>query len=339
MPPSPHPPIPVLLLHNMDPSWTPHERETEARAIDRLVGAMRQLGHAVTSLPAPDANISVTLQQHNPDENVVFNWCENLPGVPHSESLVPDIIESLHFVYTGSSSGVLALSEDKRQVKERLVKRGIPTPEWCVCDPDVPTRWQRFPAIVKPVHEHCSLGISSDAVVMDEAQMRERIAYVRETFAQPALVEDFIDGREFHVSLWGNGHIEMLPPVEMDFSALGDVRDRLCTYDSKFTRTSTHYRKIKSVAPAPLDEAELTALEGVSRAAYTEIGCRDYARIDVRLRDGLFHVLDVNHNPDISADASMASAAKLMGYSHGEMASRLVSLAAIRHPRFRPDPV
>jgi D-alanine-D-alanine ligase len=92
--------------------------------------------------------------------------------------------------------------------------------------------WERFPAIVKPAFEHCSLGIDTNAVVLDAKELGDRVAYIRETYAQPALVEEFIDGREFHVTLWGNGHIHMLPPAEMDFSAFTDVRDRLCTFDS-----------------------------------------------------------------------------------------------------------
>ncbi len=150
----------------------------------------------------------------------------------------------------------------------------------------------------------------------------------------PALVEDFVDGREFHVSLWGNGRVEMLPPAEMDFSALNDVHDRLCSFDAKFMPGSVHYEKIRTVIPGTLREAEQTELERVCMAAYKAIGCRDYGRIDLRLRDGVFYVLDINPNPDISEDASMASAAEFAGYSHGDMARYLIKLAAKRHPVF-----
>jgi D-alanine-D-alanine ligase len=151
---------------------------------------------------------------------------------------------------------------------------------------------------------------------------------------QPAIVEDFIDGREFHVSMWGNGRVSMLPPAEMDFSAFSDVHDRLCTYDAKFIPGSVHYENINTVVPSTLKDAELAELERVCMAAYKAIGCRDYGRIDIRLRDGVFYVLDINPNPDISEDASMASAAEHAGYSHKDMATYLVKLAARRHPVF-----
>jgi D-alanine-D-alanine ligase len=146
------------------------------------------------------------------------------------------------------------------------------------------------------------------------------------------LVEDFIDGREFHVSLWGNGRIEMLPPAEMDFSGFSAVKDRLCTYDSKHCPGSRHYEGIHTLLPAPLSATELASMEEVCRRAYRAIGCRDYGRIDLRARDGAFYILDVNPNADISMDASLACAAEVAGHSYGQAGSKVVWMAAHRHP-------
>jgi len=126
----------------------------------------------------------------------------------------------------------------------------------------------------------------------------------------------------------------MLPPVEMDFSRFADVHDRLCTYDSKFTPGSRHYDGIQARVPAPLSDEESARLEDTVVRAYHALGCRDYARLDIRLRDGLFYVLDVNPNPDVSPDASVACAAEAAGYSYGALVSELVHLAAHRHPVF-----
>lgn len=226
----------------------------------------------------------------------------------------------------------LTLSWDKRRVKRLLERSGLPTPRWRVYDRAEPDGWSCFPAIVKPALEHCSVGVTSEAVVLTPDELRARIAYVLEAFGQPALVEDFVDGRELHVSLWGNGTVEMLPPAEMDFSAFADVRDRLCTYDSKFSPGSLHYDRIELRLPAPLDEGEYARLERTALATYRVLGCRDYARLDIRLRDGVPYVLDVNPNPDISADTSTALAARVAGYSYGALLSRLVGFAATRRP-------
>jgi len=299
-----------------------------------LETAMVEMGHPVTTVPIRDKELTARLENYEPTKYIVFNWCEDLPGMQRSDALVAHTLEVLNFAYTGSPPEILAFSWDKHRVKCLLNQWDIPTPRWNLFKSPQIDDWRGFPAIVKPAFEHCSFGVTTESVVLDPAQLHERITFVLDVFHQPALVEDFIDGREFHVSLWGNGSIEMLPPAEMDFSAFDDVRDRLCTYDSKFLPGSRHFEQIQLVIPAPLSEWEYRSLMETCLKAYRAIGCRDYARLDLRLREGVFYVLDVNPNPDISPDASMAYTAEIAGYSYGAMASRLVKLASQRHPWF-----
>lgn len=322
----------VLVLYNVEPSWTPQEKQEVVSLSAQLGHALSHVGHPTTLVDLPHADLPAVLDQYDPLSYVVFNWCESIPGVPHSESLVAETLESLGFTFTGASGEALALSQNKQRVKNLLEKSTIPTPAWRVYDSPHADGWDLFPAIVKPIHEHCSEGITPASVVMTEAELENRIAYILDSYRQAALVEDFIDGREFHVALWGNGNIEVLPPAEMDFSDFSDVHDRLCTYEAKFVPGSVHYEGIKTLLPAPLHEDELHALEETCRAAYRLLQCRDYGRIDLRMRDGVCFVLDVNPNADISNDASLACAAEAEGYSYGETASRIVRLAARRHP-------
>jgi D-alanine-D-alanine ligase len=324
--------VPVVLLYNLDLAWTPQEQEASIRLAGQLEQAMAAVGHPTRPLPLTHADLPSALRGYDPHSYVVFNGCESLPGIAHSEPLVARRLEALRFTFTGASAAALSLSDDKRRVKQILNQAGIPTPAWRVYHRPPREGWDCFPAIVKPVHEHSSEGITREAVVTTQRELADRIAYVLDTYRQPALVEDFIDGREFHVSLWGNGHIEMLPPAEMDFSCFGDVHDRLCTYDAKFVPGSAHYEGIQTLLPAPLSAAELRRLEQVCAISYRGTACRDYARIDVRLRDGVFYVLDVNHNADLSIDTSMVLSAELAGYSYGDLGSRIVRLAARRHP-------
>lgn len=324
--------LPVLLLYNLNPSWTAQEQEEVIAASERLGEAIAAVGHPTTLAAVTSEDLATVLAPHDPSAHIVLNWCEGLPGVPHSDSLVARELERQGFTFTGASSATLAFCEDKRRIKEALERAGLPTPVWRVYDHAQADGWSKFPAIVKLVSEHCSEGLTRESVVLNEAELGQRIAYVLDTYHQPALVEEFIDGREFHVSLWGNGHITLLPPAEMDFSLFSEVRDRLCTYEAKFIPGSPHYEGIQTLLPAPLSEEELRALEEACRAAYLALGCRDYGRIDVRYRDGVFYILDVNPNADLSADASFACAAEVAGYSYGEVGSRIVRLAARRHP-------
>ena len=327
--------LPVLLIYNVDSAWAPHERDEVVRETERLGSALEERGHPVTLVPIVEADLSAQLESFHHDDHIVFNWCECLPGISHSEAHVAAMLESLDFVFTGADSEALALSQDKPQVKALLASHTIPTPHWEVYENAKADGWECFPAIVKPAYEHCSIGITPEAVVISKNELQERLSYVLDTYRQPALVEDFIDGREFRASLWGNRSLSLLPIAEMDFSAFPDVRERLCTYDSKFDPASLHYQQIETLLPAPLRQDEYRLLCETAVAAYPVLKCRDYGRIDLRLRDGVFYVLDVNPNPDFSADASMAYAAESAGFSYGALGSLLVALAACRHPRLR----
>ncbi|RPJ00543.1 MAG: hypothetical protein EHM31_07900, partial [Candidatus Aminicenantes bacterium] len=266
---------------------------------------------------------------------IVFNWCEELPGVPHSEPEVAAVLERLGFAFTGASSRVLSLSHDKPQIKRILDANGLPTPPWAVFDTPGINGWSLFPAIVKAANEHCSIGISPDSVVMSRAELERRVGYVLSEHRQPALVEEFINGREFHVAAWGNGNVTAMPAAEMDYVGLTDIRDRLFTYDAKYVPGSRLYETIELRVPAELDPPARAELERIVLATYRATGCRDYGRIDLRLRDGVFYVIDVNPNPDINPLTSLTYAAAEIGYSYGEMGSRIVNLAAARHPVYR----
>jgi D-alanine-D-alanine ligase len=324
--------IPVVLLYNVNREWTKEEREEVIRQSNELGNALQNTGYPTFPVAIEDDDIAAHLKPFNPGKYIIFNWCEGLPGVEHSEWLVAKKLETLGYTFTGADSAALALAHDKQKVKAILDKASIPTPAWQIFDFTDVERWNIFPAIVKPQNEHCSAGITPESVVMNQTDLKNRISFILNKYSQPALVEDFIDGREFHVSVWGNENLTVLPAAEMDFSSFGNIKERLCTYDAKFIPGSQHYEEIKTLLPAPLTDDEKKAMEKVCCDAYRVTGCRDYARMDIRLRDKVFYVLDVNPNADISFDASMACAAEADGISYAQMGNLIVQMAVRRHP-------
>jgi len=277
-------------------------------------------------------HIERVLEKYNPYDTILFNLCETLPGIPQSERRVVETIENFGFTYTGNSSYVINLSYDKQKVKDILVSMGITVPSGAVLSPDESKEWNLFPAIVKPSLEHCSLTLNENSVVFDNDALREQIIRVNNELNQPALVEDFIDGREFRVSVWNNDPPEVLPLVEMSFEAFSDPRKRLCTYDSKFLPGSEHYKKIVSVVPASIDDKLLRKLEKKVLKAWKGLGCLDYARFDYRMRDDEFYLLDFNPNNDISHNTSFALAVESSNYSYSQMIKKILMMAAERHP-------
>ncbi|MEJ5362159.1 MAG: ATP-grasp domain-containing protein [Spirochaetota bacterium] len=324
--------IPVLLLHDIDPQWELHEQEAAHQSAQILINELQKEGHSVVDVQVTHHSLDTVLKSYNPNDYILFNWCEGLPGVDHSEHTVAQILEDKQFVYTGSPSDILFLCWNKAAIKKLLQIKNVPTPDGIIIESIGDIDWDKFPAIVKPAFEHCSIGITEDSVVTNRKELLDRIDYILANFNQPAIVEDFIDGREFHVTLWGNGVIHALPPAEMDFSAFDNIKDRVCTYNSKFNPGTSHYENITLKIPAQLDNTQLAILNETALKAYRALGCRDYARIDIRLKDGIFYILDINPNPDFSPDTSTVYTAEHAGISYGAFGSCLVNLAALRHP-------
>jgi D-alanine-D-alanine ligase len=325
--------LPVLLITNLDPSWPLEVIQDYEAETHLLINAMIGVGHLIRDVCIQSADLEMALVGFSPDEYLVFNWCEELPGIPRSEYQVAETLERMGFTFTGSDSSTLFLGQDKNKVKQILQMKRIPTPMWQVLTRADQINWVRFPAIVKAAFEHCSYGITRESVVQSTAELIRRVSYIFDEFHQPALVEEFIDGREFHVGVIGNGALHVLPPAEIDYSDLNDIHDRLCTYEANFDKDSQAYKNTIPKLPASLTRSQQSNLEHVAITAYHATNCRDYARMDIRLRDNVFYVLDVNHNADISSENSMVLGAELEGYSYGQFGSLLVNLAAQRHPK------
>jgi D-alanine-D-alanine ligase len=326
--------IPVLMLSNADLQWSLDDVHEAISMTETLISALQEIGHPVSCQYVKTNNLPEILSSYSSDEYIVFNWCEELPGVPYSAALVAQELEHRGYTYTGSDSIAIELGQDKHRIKHRLKANGIPTPAWQTFTSAHIPAWSRFPAIVKPSYEHCSFGITREAVVQSMPELIHRVHYVLDELNQPAIVEDFIDGREFHAGVIGNGEIHVLPPAEIDYSSFDDIHDRLCTYQANFDKTSLAYQLTKPKLPANLSCQQLSALKKIVSAAYRAANCRDYARMDIRLRGGTFYILDVNHNADLSPDTSIVLGANMLGLSYGMLGSLLINLAAQRHPKF-----
>ena len=326
--------LPVWLLYNLDQHWDLDEVELTIELAETFANALINVGHSVRQVCLENRGIQKLLHLYDPDEWLVFNWCEAIPGIPHSAALVAKSLEKMGFTFTGSDSQALKISEDKRWIKRAFHHNKISTPVWWSGNGCNLVRWDCYPAIIKPAFEHCSMGINRNSVVLSFVELSEQSRQVTEMFAQPVLIEEFIDGREFTVSIIGNGKLFATPIVEYDFSGLLDVHDHVRTYTTKHDPRSPSYDLKTIRLPAKLDEAKAQALTELAFSAYRAVNCRDYARMDIRERDGELYVIDVNHNPDISPDASLPLAAAYQGFSYGELGSLLVNLAARRHPMF-----
>ena len=182
--------LPVLLLHNLDPSWPPQDIQDCHAAVHLLKDALIEVGHPIQEVCVQSDELETHLEGVNPNQHLIFNWCEELPGIPRSASQVAQILDRMGFTYTGASADALAFSQDKPQVKVSLRAQGITTSQWQISTTASSDSWDCFPAIVKPALEHCSFGVARDAVVLSPVELAGRVHYVLETFQQTALAAE-----------------------------------------------------------------------------------------------------------------------------------------------------
>ncbi len=304
----------------------------EIGAVKEAVGS---LGHQCFLIAVRDEILSMVhwLKEIRPD--VVFNLCESVYGNSCWEMNIPALLDLFRVPHTGSTALTLGLCQDKGKVKDILLSHGILTPRYKIFDRSVaPIKGNIFPVIVKPLHEDGSLGISKASVVFDDGALNRQIQYVIEKYDQPALVEEFIDGRELNVGLLEkNGKVETLPISEIDYSEFPEGVPKICGYEAKWVPESSEYQKSKPICPAPLEWMVKKRVEHIAIRAYKLFGCRDYARVDMRIdREGKIYILEVNPNPDISPQSGMARAIKVQGMSYEEFIRVLLERAFQRKP-------
>jgi len=279
-------------------------------------------------VPVVDS-VEDAIKNFDPKTTLIFNWCEQFKDIPNSFQMIPPPLDKTGFIYTGADAFHLELTQDKAKTKEVLVKNGVSTPVSKVYRRGgaVLNGWSIFPAFVKPAAEHSSYGITTESIVDNAEQLHKQVKIILETYPGGAMVEDFIDGPEYNVAIWGNGKLEALPISAIDYSVFNDYHDRLCNYDAKWVPGSKHYQNINPVCPPDIDLELQSAIEKEAMKAYKALGCRDYGRIDIRVRGRVPYVLDVNTNPDVSIEGGFMRSTKTAGYDYGEAILKICKIA------------
>lgn len=346
----------VALLANLKqnaPTWpgmSPDQwddLDSEA-TIESIAAALEAGGHRVTFLEG-DATLRDRLRDVKPD--ICFNIAEGHFG-DSREAQVPALLEMLRVPYTGSRVLTLALALDKPMTKRVLAYHGLPTPAFQVfervtepLDPDM-----TFPLFVKPSREGTGMGVSAESIVHNEAQLQQQLRRVFERYAEPALVEHFVEGREVTVGVVGNltspvawrlpedeeaprisRGLHFFPPLEVDMSRY--PAEEAGVYTSRIKVELAH--EFHYLCPAPLTEAQIEELNWITAATFRVMGCMDVARVDFRLdanADDKPYILEINPLPGLNpgySDLCIEAAAD--GWTYEELINRILDEAIERH--------
>ncbi len=279
-----------------------------------------------------DMNIFLDdFEKNKPD--VVFNFVEIYKDIAELEMSFAGLLELLKVPYTGAPPITLGTCQDKTLTKRILSQNGINTPKFRFIEKEKKTYrlGLNYPLIVKPSLEDASVGIENESVVSNHKALKQRIEHILNEYRQPALVEEFIDGRELNIAILGDQKPKALPISEIDFSKMPDHLYNIVSYQAKWDPLHESYHKTIPKCPAKLPKKVEAKAKEIALSAFKIIGCRDYARVDMRLsKDNELFVLEVNPNPDLTEDAGFMRSARQAGYSYRRTLKTIIELAAKR---------
>ncbi len=301
--------------------------QDEARAV---YSALLERGHQAEYFPVK--NIYEDLPQiraMKPD--VIFNLCEGYLGNARQEMNLAGIWELMDIPFTGNAPLTLGLAQNKLLAKELFVSNGIPTPPYRIYS-EIPAGCDlEYPLIAKPVAEDGSVGITQRSVIHNQSDLEPVIGALLQKYRQPILVEKFIPGREFNVSVMGNQDPEVLAVGEIDYRNVTDDFVKITSYEAKWLEEHPLYKQTPSVCPADVDPGLRRRLGALALDVYRCLQGRDYGRVDIRMdEDNQLFVLEYNPNPDISPDAGFVKALRAAGWEYGAFVEFIVQQAVAR---------
>lgn len=260
----------------------------------------------------------------------VFNLVESLEGRGELIGLVPAVLESASIPFTGSGSDAINLSSQKILAKRWMRRNGIPTPEWHSAPEFADGRDDGNRAwIVKSLWEHASLGIDDASVVRGRDAAEQRIRHCIDTYGGRWFAEEYVDGREFNISIVEQkGQPLVLPIAEMTFVNFPPDKPKIVGYQAKWDEAAPEYAATQR--RFEISETDRDALTAVAKKCWMLFGLRGYARVDVRMdQQGTPFVLEVNANPCLAKDAGFIAAATEAGFRYRQVIE-MVLHAAIR---------
>ena len=325
----------VALLHTKDALEEPVDP-----VLEQIEHALSAEGHEARRVMV-DADVQplvTALSTDRPD--LVFNLAESYAGKSALESNVAALLNLLDLRYTGSSPAGLLIAGDKTLTKKVLSFHGIKTAQFATVYRGA-VDWAGdidFPLIVKPPQEDASIGVTQKSIVRNVRELLETIGALQLEYQSPALIEQYIEGREFYIGVLGNANARALPVIELDFSKFPAGQPKIASFEAKWGEdgggTGAEFEGTESVFPEGLDRELEAAMQKVAVDAFQALRLRDYARIDLRVTDaGEIFVIEVNPNCYLERNGEFARAAQRAGVEFDQLVVEVTELANARYSR------
>ncbi|HZI67325.1 MAG TPA: D-alanine--D-alanine ligase [Thermoanaerobaculia bacterium] len=309
------------------------KKKVEKADREEIFEALGKLGHE-PSYQVLDGGEKSLVAVSRCGADLIFNLTESYAGDDTKDMNIAAYLDLLDCPYTGAGPHAMYLAQDKSLAKKIFAFHGIKTPYFATSYRGKLDHSQdiSFPLIVKPTSEDGSIGIDTGSVVESVKELMERIHYIQEEFDSPALIEEYIEGREIYAAILGNESPEVLPMVELDLSKLPKGTPKIAGKEVKWEKETEAYKVTKSAPAEDLDEATTKRLSETALSAYQALKLRDYGRIDMRLsKKGEVFVIEANPNPWLASTAEFAMAAKKAGRNYTQMIGEIIDMAQARY--------
>ena len=324
----------LTLVHKgLEPPEEKTDKSTTQTAEWRMeydvVQTLRTLGHELRVIGVHDDLTPIRSSMDDFKPSITFNLMEAFDDIIVFDQNVVSYLELLKVPYTGCNPRGLTLSRDKALAKKLMAYHRIQVPDFLVVPlgrkPKLPKRLQ-YPLIVKSLTYESSTGISQASVVASDEQLNKRVQFIHDTIMTPAIVEQFIDGRELYVGVMGNDRLQVFPVWEMSFAKMAENSWRIATERVKW---SVKYQKKHGIdtAEAGLAPEMTLKVQHLAKRVYRALDLTGYARIDLRMtNDGQLFVIEANPNPQLAQGEDFAESAKRAGVSYAKLIERILAL-------------
>lgn len=301
--------------------------------------ALWNLGHDVRVIGIGDrlTDLRESIRDFKP--HIVFNLLDEFSGIDSYDHYVVAYLELKRQPYTGCNPRGMMISRDKVLTKQVLAGHRIATPAFHLFPYGRRFREPKrlgFPLFVKSATEDASLGISQASLVENMQTLRDRVEFIHEHVQSDALVEEYVDGREFYIGVLGNSRLTTFPVWELDFGVLSQDQARIATRAVKWNRKYQARHGISSHEAQNLGDEQRSSLSRLAKRIFRALHMSGYARMDLRMReDGKVFLLEANANPDLTYGEDFAESAAIGGLDYEHLIKRIVNIGLAYRPEWR----
>ncbi len=293
----------------------------EKKFIKEVKNDLKKLGIKFYFIEIKDLeDLKDSLSKFDKDKIVIFNWAEELYRKPNTGHLITKFFDENGYKYSGACTKNLILTNNRPKFSEILREGGVGVPAQYELDDES----IKFPVIVKAKYEHGSYGMSLRSILTDKKALEE---FKKGVDHKKYMVEQFIDGDEYTISVWGNGNPEVLPIFRINFESNKKDKYKIIYYASKWNRKDKGYEGIFSEKAENINKSLEEKLRTSVLKAYKATKCLGFARFELRVENGIPYITDFNPNPNFRPDSAFLKSTSAAGYSYGQAVAKLCQFA------------